>query len=73
MEWTFSENFASKANLALFDILVNNNWERPIYFGAGISDDSYIGLEKYLYLEGYAHRLLPIKANPKDTASKKMK
>jgi len=70
MEWTFTEHFASKANLAMFDILVNNNWERPIYFGTGISDDSYIGLEKYLYLEGYAHRLLPIKANPKDTRDK---
>jgi len=61
MEWTFGEHFATKANLVMFDILVNNNWERPIYFGSGISNDSYIGLESYLYLEGYAHRLLPLK------------
>ena len=67
MKWTFKENFASKANLVVFDILVNNNWERPIYFGSGITDDSYIGLEKYLYLEGYAHRLLPVKFDPDDT------
>jgi hypothetical protein len=62
MEWTYRENVVLKSNLAIFDILVNNNWERPIYFGTSITSDSYVGLEKYLYLEGYAYRLLPIKS-----------
>jgi len=62
LEWTYRENTVLKSNLAIFDILVNNNWERPIYFGTSISSDSYVGLEKYLYLEGYAYRLLPIKS-----------
>ncbi|HEX8607987.1 MAG TPA: DUF2723 domain-containing protein, partial [Pedobacter sp.] len=62
MEWTYRENVVYKANLAIFDILANNNWERPIYFGTSITSDSYVGLEKYLYLEGYAYRLLPIKS-----------
>jgi len=66
MEWTYRENVVFKANLAIFDILVNNNWERPIYFGTSISTDSYVGLEKYLYLEGYAYRLLPLKTNVPD-------
>jgi hypothetical protein len=66
MEWTYRENAVFKANLAIFDILANNNWERPIYFGTSISSDSYIGLEKYLYLEGYAYRLLPIKSTVPD-------
>jgi len=70
MEWTFNENYAGKADLILFDILSNNNWKRPVYFGSSISDDTYIGLEKYLYLEGYAHRLLPLK---RDTADKRNK
>ncbi|MEJ7559075.1 MAG: DUF2723 domain-containing protein [Pedobacter sp.] len=66
MEWTYRENVVFKANLAIFDILANNNWERPIYFGTTITTDSYIGLEKYLYLEGYAYRLLPIKSTIPD-------
>jgi hypothetical protein len=66
MEWTYRENVVFKANLAIFDILVNNNWERPIYFGTSITNDSYVGLEKYLYLEGYAYRLLPIKSQVPD-------
>jgi hypothetical protein len=66
MEWTYRENVVYKSNLAIFDILVNNNWERPIYFGTSISTDSYVGLERYLYLEGYAYRLLPIKSSVPD-------
>ncbi|MES2830094.1 MAG: DUF2723 domain-containing protein [Bacteroidota bacterium] len=63
LEWNFKENMVVKANLAIFDILVHNNWKRPIYFGTSISTDSYVGLEKYMYLEGYAYRLLPLKAS----------
>ena len=66
MEWTYRENSVLKSNLAIFDILVNNNWERPIYFGTSITSDSYVGLEKYLYLEGYAYRLLPIRSTISD-------
>ncbi|MGY4383957.1 hypothetical protein ACVWYN_000983 [Pedobacter sp. UYP24] len=62
MEWTYKEDKVLKSDLAIFDILVHNNWKRPIYFGTSISSDSYVGLEKYLYLEGYAFRLLPLKA-----------
>ncbi|TKC63522.1 DUF2723 domain-containing protein [Pedobacter hiemivivus] len=70
MEWDFKKNFASKADLTMLDILVNNNWERPIYFGSSLSEDTYIGLDKYLYLEGYAYRLLPLKRDAKDNRDK---
>lgn len=61
MEWKFKKDYASKGDLAMFDILVNNNWKRPVYFATNVSDDTYIGLDQYLYLEGYAYRLLPFK------------
>jgi hypothetical protein len=70
MEWDFKKNFATKADLAIFDILVHNNWERPVYFGSSLSEDTYVGLDKYLYLEGYAYRLLPLKRDPKDSRDK---
>ncbi|MBB2149007.1 glycosyltransferase family 117 protein [Pedobacter gandavensis] len=70
MEWTIDKNFIGKADLAMYDILVHNNWERPIYFATNVSPDTYIGLEKYLYLEGYAYRLLPLKTDPKDDRDK---
>ncbi|ALL05236.1 multidrug transporter [Pedobacter sp. PACM 27299] len=70
MEWKVDKSFIGKADLAMYDILVNNNWERPIYFATSVSPDTYIGLEKYLYLEGYAYRLLPLKTDPKDERDK---
>lgn len=62
MKWSFDKSYATKADLVILDILANNNWERPIYFATSVSADTYIGLDEYLYLEGYAYRLLPIKS-----------
>ncbi|WP_118196429.1 glycosyltransferase family 117 protein [Albibacterium indicum] len=63
MEWSFDKSYATKADLVIFDILATNNWERPIYFATSVSADTYVGLDKYLYLEGYAYRLLPINSD----------
>jgi hypothetical protein len=40
-------------------IIMDNKWERPIYFAVSIPDDSKIGLNDYLKLEGMAQRLVP--------------
>ncbi len=66
MEWSFNKPYASKADLIMFDILANNNWERPVYFATSVSEDTYMGLDEYLYLEGYAYRLLPLKNDDKE-------
>lgn len=63
LEWEFKKNYALKSDLAMFDIIVHNQWKRPIYFATSVSEDTYIGLDKYLYMEGYAYRLLPLKPN----------
>jgi hypothetical protein len=57
-------NFILKNQLIVLDILAHNNWERPIYFVTGFSDDSF-GLEEYFQLEGLAYRLIPIKSEGK--------
>lgn len=69
LEWNFNKSYALKSDLAIFDILVHNNWRRPVYFATSVSSDTYIGLDKYLYLEGYAYRLLPLQPD-KDFVSK---
>ena len=70
LEWNFKKNHVLKSDLAMFDILVHNNWKRPIYFAASVSEDTYMGLDKYLYLEGYAYRLLPLKPSANEDFSK---
>ena len=49
-----------KNQLLVIDILANNNWDRPIYFVAGQTEDA-LGLEEYFQLEGLAYRLVPVK------------
>ena len=60
LEWKFNKNHIFKGELMMLDIIANNKWKRPIYFATNLSDDTYIGLEKYLYQEGFAYRLLPL-------------
>lgn len=66
--WTFTKNYITKGNLAMFDILAHNNWKRPIYFASTVPTEQFNGLDKYLYSEGLALRLMPFKP---DTASSK--
>ncbi|MEJ5996333.1 DUF2723 domain-containing protein [Pedobacter sp. Du54] len=70
LEWNFKKNHVLKSDLAMFDILVHNNWKRPIYFAASVSEDTYLGLDKYLYLEGFAYRLLPLKPSTAENFTK---
>jgi hypothetical protein len=63
MTWTYNKNHVTKDNLGLLDILAHNNWKRPIYFAITVPSDNYAGLDKYLYKEGFAYRLLPLQAS----------
>ncbi|MFH0736803.1 MAG: DUF2723 domain-containing protein [bacterium] len=48
-------------DLAVLDIIKSSNWERPIYYAVTCSDDSKIGLDNYLKMEGLAFKLVPEK------------
>lgn len=60
MQWDYTLNYVSRAELSMLAILVNNNWERPIYFTTTTPDENNMGLGKYLISEGFALRLMPI-------------
>jgi hypothetical protein len=63
MEWTFNKSYVTKGTLAMLDILAHNNWKRPIYFASTVPSDQFNGLDNYLYTEGLAMRLLPLKTD----------
>ncbi|WP_374949476.1 protein O-mannosyl-transferase family [Mucilaginibacter sp.] len=63
MRWTYTSNYVTKENLAILDILAHNNWKRPICFTTTIGNSNLIGLQPYLYKEGFTYRLLPLKAD----------
>ncbi len=59
-------NFGDVTGIRVQDIMVReileaNNWQRPIYFAVTCSDDSKIGLQDYLRMEGMAFRVVPEK------------
>jgi hypothetical protein len=49
-------------DIMTYDIIMTNNWERPIYFGMTVSDDNKIGLQNYTQLTGLAMKLTPFKS-----------
>ena len=61
MQWKFPGNYLMKDNLALVDILVHNDWKRPICFTATMANDGFNGLQSYLYKEGFIYHLIPFK------------
>jgi len=61
MDWTFNKGYVTKGTLAMLDILAHNNWKRPIYFASTVPSEQYNGLDKYLYSEGLALHLMPLK------------
>ncbi len=48
-------------DLAVLDIIKTSDWKRPIYFAVTCSDDSKLGLDDYMIMEGLAFKLVPQK------------
>ena len=61
VDWTINKSYIMKAEMMVLDILAANNWERPVYFAITVGSDSYMSLEPYFQLEGFAYRLVPIR------------
>jgi len=56
-----SDNYITKDDLAMLDVIGSNIWERPIYFAVTNRPDKLFGLQDYLRLEGLGLRLVPTK------------
>ena len=64
--WVNSKGRLEKKHLIMLDIMVNNNWERPIYYSTTVGSSDYLGLANHLQLEGLALRVVPVKNGRKD-------
>lgn len=63
MTWDIKGRGLEKNDLAVIDLIVNSNWERPIYFNTTSMNSININIKPYMVQEGIAYKLLPIK-NP---------
>ncbi len=50
-------------DIAVYDIILANNWERPIYFATTCSPDAKIGLDQYMWFKGLCWKLEPAKVS----------
>ena len=46
-------------DIMIYEILVRNEWKRPIYFAVTVSPSNQIGLGDYLRMDGQAYQLMP--------------
>ncbi len=53
-------------DIAVYDIILANEWKRPIYFAATCSPDAKIGLDDYLWFKGLSWKLEPMKASDRN-------
>jgi hypothetical protein len=65
LQWNIKKGYVEKNAMIVYDILINNNWKRPVYFAITVPSSAYMGLDQYFQLEGFAYRLVPI-LNQKD-------
>lgn len=62
IKFTFPKDIAYKDDLATLNMIAaiaQQGWDRPIYFSGGLPGDNYIGMDKYMRLEGVVFRLMP--------------
>jgi tetratricopeptide (TPR) repeat protein len=60
MDFNIKGRALEKKDLAVLDLIVNGNWERPIYFNNTSLAGVNLELSQYMVQEGIAYRLLPV-------------
>ncbi|GAB3220074.1 DUF2723 domain-containing protein [Algoriphagus aestuariicola] len=53
--------YVTKGTLMLIDLIVSNNWDRPIYFNNTSLSTIGINIGEHVVMEGMTYRLLPIR------------
>lgn len=59
-------NVIYKNDMMVLDLMAHNDWKRPVYFAITVSDENYLGLEKYFRLDGLAYRIVPVETVRQD-------
>jgi len=62
INFDINKSYVLKGDLAVMDIIANNAWERPIYFAVTVRQESLLGLDNYLQMEGLGLKLIPVQA-----------
>jgi hypothetical protein len=70
---TFGDVKAIKVqDIIVHNIIMSNDWKRPVYFAVTVSPDSKIGLDSYMWMDGLAWRLKPVPAGQENGLDKEI-
>lgn len=58
--FTIDKQYITKDQLAVLDILMNNIYDRPIYFSVTCQDSRLLNLNDYTQMEGLGLRIIPV-------------
>ena len=59
-------NYIPKGALALIDLIISNEWKRPMYFNFTSQNQTELNIKPYLVQEGLVYRLTPFESKSKD-------
>lgn len=60
ISWNIKGRGIEKKDLAIIDLIINSQWERPIYFNTTSLRSISMDLSKHVVQEGLTYRLMPI-------------
>ncbi|KAB2908103.1 MAG: DUF2723 domain-containing protein [Ignavibacteriales bacterium] len=60
--------YARVQDRVVIDLIKNAGWGRPVYYSTTCSEDTKIGLGRFLVLEGMAYRLMPFEVRDDNSA-----
>ncbi len=66
LSWRVKGRGLEKKDLAIIDIIANNNWKRPVYFNTTSLRSINMDLNKHVVQEGLTYRLMPIEYPPQN-------
>ncbi|HCD36613.1 MAG TPA: DUF2723 domain-containing protein [Chlorobium sp.] len=56
------QGYLRPQDIAVYDIVLNNFADRPIYFALTVDPDGMMGLDRYLRLDGLVSKVVPLKS-----------
>ena len=62
LRFSSKQNYISKDELAVIDVIASNLHERPIYFAVTCKNDKLLGLNDYMQMEGLGLRIIPVRS-----------
>jgi hypothetical protein len=71
LTWTFNpvvnagngQGYIRAQDRVVYETIMNNLWERPIYFAVTVGESNRIGIDNYLRMDGFAYKVVPVKTN----------